>query len=144
MTNILLSAHDFTGEIENYLIPFVGEGVAATASHSLLNAALDVICYGKDPTKPNDILSDFRIPSIFADTFADALKDKIETCIPAFSLEEFNKDKLGYYWVSSDTLVITLTPPKPQPKENLFLESIKEGLANGDWYPEQIRRLVEG
>lgn len=101
---------------------------------------------------PDEIIGDYGIPTDIVYGLYAKIKVEIERQIyQVFGGLDETMDYRFYLQASGDIVLEEHTPPRqrqfnvsPSPPIDDFIESVRQGLENGDWYPENIRRLVRG
>lgn len=114
----------------------------------LVDSTLGYMLHGQALCPANtatDIIAGYGIPYEAATKIADRIEARLETLLYRVLGEEF--PDYNYIWDLSPMGDITLSvTPAPTPlshcREESYLESIRRGVANGDWYPSHLRSLA--
>lgn len=153
--------------VETTLEPYLGVVARYCNHHALIEATLNLVflenlqsghCFiesnapGREPAwasaaqTPYDILSDYGLPTdIVHEVVGDvrtALLRMISCSVGQLCESKEYRCRVNLY---GDVEIIVTEPRARGPlksDEDLLIEQVREGLNNGDWYPEKIRRLV--
>lgn len=132
---ILLMMSDHIGAIADYC-----------DSYPIMRAIVENYLYGPPLMDRKDVLrmiSDYGIPTDIAEDIMVEVQDEfIFNVRPTLGS---NKGSTAFDFTlrnNGDLEIVVLDPPEPSPEEQ-YKNEIRQGLANGDYYPEHVRRLVE-
>lgn len=149
----VFSPAEILGEVQESLKQHLGSPVFNQQLYGLLDSALDILLHGQTwcpMGSPIQILQSWYINAEDASEISERLHYRLEIMVKRIvgdRLHEWDDLRLNHQItqqgdVQLSWLMGTATDQTPPPSPNDFLAKIRQGIENGDWYPENIRRLV--